>query len=136
MMRMINLSFVLLQMMRNEKTLQTATELGPSLESLADATFELLKMQDWFDSILVIDDSSASDILSFRLTFLYERHRKAKKKEEGNRTTAFDDARSNPDAHSVGSSRNRLQVIKISKSLPEKEVRTSNVTKSDTVIYA
>lgn len=121
-MAVIYLFFVLLQMMQSGKALQLAADLGPSLESLADATFELLKMQDWFDSILVIDDSSASDILSFRVSFLYQRHRKEKRE----RTSALDDARSNPHAHAADSTRSRLQVIKISKNLSEKEVCNRN----------
>lgn len=96
---------------------QLAADLGPSLESLADAAFELLNMQDWLDSILVIDDSSASDILSFRLSSMY-----GKKMVKRGRNRTLDDARSNPHAHFIDSARNRLQVIKISKGLSEKEV--------------
>lgn len=98
-----------------------AVDLGPSLESLADATFDLLKMQDWFDSILVIDDSTASDILSFRLRFVYQKYSKQQQKRQ--QSAALDDPRSDPHAHSITSTRNRLQVIKISKSLSDKEVR-------------
>lgn len=95
-------------------------DLGPSVESLAAATFDLLSMQDWFDCILVIDDSSASDILSFHLSSMYERQERGKKgaviAPPGNRS-----------AHSVGTTRKRrLQVIQVSKNLPEKEVRSRN----------
>jgi hypothetical protein len=105
-----------------------AVDLGPSLESLADATFDLLKMQDWFDSILVIDDSTASDILSFRLRFVYQMY----SKQTG--TAALHDPHPGNDthAHSITSTRNLLQVIKISKSLSDKEVRTN----FDPMMYA
>ena len=94
---------------------QLDAELGMTLESLAEATFQLLKMQNWFDSILVVDDSVASEILAFRLSFLFQRHfRKSR------RTPALLEAASYP--RPLESTRNRLQVIKISESLTEKEV--------------
>lgn len=37
---------------------------------LADASFNLLRVQEWFDAILILDDSSASDRLRFRLANL------------------------------------------------------------------
>lgn len=40
--------------------------LDPPISALADATFSLLKMQHWFDAILLIDDTSASDLFSYR----------------------------------------------------------------------
>lgn len=47
--------------------------LDPPIAALADAAFELLRSQNWFDAILVIDDSTASDLLSYRLTRLCRR---------------------------------------------------------------
>lgn len=47
--------------------------LDPPVSSLADAAFELLRSQNWFDAILIIDDSTASDILSYRLRRLCRR---------------------------------------------------------------
>lgn len=40
--------------------------LDNSINSLADALFELLKVQQWFDAILLIDDTAASDLFSYR----------------------------------------------------------------------
>lgn len=114
----------LFSLLQKAKKQLLAIDLGPSLESLADATFDLLKMQDWFDSILVIDDSTASDILSSRLRFVYQKHNKQK---DESTTAVLDDPRSDSHAHSF-TSRNRLQVIKISKSLSDKEVRIPNTT--------
>lgn len=41
--------------------------LDPPISSLADATFQLLQMQHWLDAILLIDDTTASDLFSYRL---------------------------------------------------------------------
>lgn len=50
--------------------------LDPPIAALADATFELLRMQHWFDAILLIDDTAASDLFSYRLSRLCRRTRK------------------------------------------------------------
>jgi len=38
--------------------------------SLADAVFEMLRIQHWFDAILLIDDTVSSDLFSYRLSHL------------------------------------------------------------------
>lgn len=40
--------------------------LDPPISALADATFKLLKMNHWFDAIIVVDDTSSSDLFSYR----------------------------------------------------------------------
>ena len=44
--------------------------LDPPIQTLADATFELLRAQYWFDAILLIDDSIVSDLFARRLKSL------------------------------------------------------------------
>ncbi|XP_054162601.1 glutamate receptor ionotropic, NMDA 3A-like [Oppia nitens] len=44
--------------------------LDPPIWSLADAVYEMLKIQHWFDAILLIDDSVTSDMFSYRLSHL------------------------------------------------------------------
>lgn len=44
--------------------------LDARISSLADATFEMLRVQHWFDAILLIDDSASSDLFSYRLSHL------------------------------------------------------------------
>lgn len=101
---------------------QLETPVGPSLESLADATIRLLQMQHWFDSILVIDDSAASDVLSFRMSLMLQKHKK------GSKSMKLPDAESNRTAaahFASESQRFSLKLIKISASLTEKEVKTN-----------
>lgn len=58
--------------------------LDPPIQTLADATFELLRIQYWFDALLIIDESLISDLFARRLSALcdefrrkYERHQKS-----------------------------------------------------------
>ena len=44
--------------------------LDPPIQTLADATFELLRDQYWFDAILLVDDSIVSDLFARRLSAL------------------------------------------------------------------
>lgn len=44
--------------------------LDPPIQSLADATFELLRAQYWFDAILIVDDSVVSDLFARRMSSL------------------------------------------------------------------
>jgi hypothetical protein len=45
-------------------------DLNPPIWSLADAVFETLKIQHWFDAIVLIDDTVSSDLFSYRLSHL------------------------------------------------------------------
>lgn len=106
--------------------------LDPPISSLADATFELLRMQHWFDAILLIDDTAASDLFSYRLTRLC---RKNKRKFNSNLVSApgkpYDDSpwqaqpppnKDAQDYHIFDSIWSRLKVIQLSKNLLPKEV--------------
>lgn len=113
--------------------------LDPPVSALADAAFELLRSQNWFDAILIIDDSTASDILSYRLRRLCRRklrytqhHAPPIHTGKGDR---YDARRKNWIAKTKGqeyrridSAWSRLQVIQLSKNLLQKEVRYLSVS--------
>lgn len=48
----------------------TRLSLDLPIDSLADATFELLRAQYWFDAVLIVDDSIMSDMFARRLVSL------------------------------------------------------------------
>nr|XP_046909690.1 uncharacterized protein LOC124491120 [Dermatophagoides farinae] len=49
--------------------------LDPPIQTLADATFKLLRTQYWFDALLIIDESIVSDQFARRLTSLCDSFR-------------------------------------------------------------
>lgn len=110
--------------------------LDPPISSLADAAFELLRSQNWFDAILIIDDSTASDLLSYRMTRLC---RKGKRvfpihgTDPSNlwRADRYETRRQNwlqkvrgQEYRVRDSVWSRLKVIRLSKSMQQKEVKT------------
>lgn len=58
--------------------------LDPPIQTLADATFELLRDQYWFDAILIIDDSIVSDLFARRLSSLCK-HRNGRQQHQRRR---------------------------------------------------
>jgi hypothetical protein len=107
--------------------------LDPPIASLADSAFELLRTQNWFDAILVIDDSTASDLLSYRLTRLCRRSKRTfpiHGTEPNNlwKSDRYETRRQNWLAKTRGqeyrikdSVWSRLKVIRLSKNLQQKE---------------
>lgn len=105
--------------------------LDPPISSLADATFELLRMQHWFDAILLIDDTAASDLFSYRLTRLCRKNKKKFSSTLGQAAVKQSDAlikkltvENEPqDYYIFDSIWSRLKVVRLSKNLLPKEVR-------------
>lgn len=121
--------------------------LDPPISSLADAAFELLWMQHWFDAILLIDDTAASDLFSYRLNRLCRNNRSKKYKSTNSPSSSSSSSPLNspetlipPYEHQHYHSRstnsqqfdnnfyfldsvwNRLEVIQLSKNLLQNEV--------------
>ena len=61
-------SFLILSLSQQGKIGASSMQLSldPPISALADATFKLLKMNHWFDAIIVVDDTSSSDLFSYR----------------------------------------------------------------------
>lgn len=86
---------------------------------LAEASFHLLRAQEWFDAILILDDSSSSDRLRFKLSNLC--------KSSLNPTTGSSSSSSSASNPTTASSSfasvwNRLMTVQVSKSLLQNEV--------------
>ena len=105
--------------------------LDPPISSLADATFELLRMQHWFDAILLIDDTAASDLFSYRLTRLCRKNKRKIIRSNYSQFSLFNSSNIIKRSHERKRTRNynmfdsiwsRLQVIQLSKNLLSKEV--------------
>ncbi|XP_053206425.1 uncharacterized protein LOC128390693 isoform X2 [Panonychus citri] len=107
-------SFQLFQSRRPSIHEETAGQvsLDPPISSLADAAFELLWMQHWFDAILLIDDTAASDLFSYRLNRLCRNNRSKK----STNSQQFDN-----NFYFLDSVWNRLEVIQLSKNLLQNE---------------
>lgn len=112
--------------------------LDPPVSSLADATFELLRSQNWFDAILIIDDSTASDVLSYRLRRLCRRKQRfpgargephvpivyaGKGEHYEARRQKWIAKTKGQEYRRMDSAWSRLKVIQLSKNLLQKEVR-------------
>ena len=112
--------------------------LDPPIAALADAAFELLRTQNWFDAILIIDDSTASDLLSYRLTRLCRKGKRVFPIHGTDPTNLwkadrYETRRQNWLSKTRGqeyrvrdSVWSRLKVIRLSKNLQQKEVRKSS----------
>lgn len=87
---------------------------------LADASFNLLRVQEWFDAILILDDSSASDRLRFRLANLCKSFSSTLNPSE---SSSFELQQGHRRHSNLGSSVwNRLMTVQVSNSLLQNEV--------------
>lgn len=84
--------------------------LDPPIWSLADSVFEMLRIQHWFDAILLIDDTVSSDLVSYRLSHLCKLT---------NKTITSSISPSNDQIKDVWQD---LMIIKLSRDLEQREV--------------
>lgn len=104
------------------------SSLDLDIGDLADATYNLLRIQEWFDAILILDDSSASDRLRFRLANLCK-----SSSSTPNPSESFELQQDSRRPHSKSGSTlwNRLMTVQVSNSLLQNEVSGVNVAWRD-----
>ena len=103
------------------------SSLDMDIGDLADASFNLLRVQEWFDAILILDYSSASDRLRFRLTNLCKSSFSTSNPSE---SFELQQDRQHSRLKSGYSVWNRLMTVQVSNSLLQNEV-SANMTNED-----
>ena len=94
------------------------SSLDMDIGDLADAAFNLLRVQEWFDAILILDDSSTSDRLRFRLANLCK-----SSSSTSNPSQSLELGGSRSHLKPGSSVWNRLMTVQVSNSLLQNEVR-------------